>query len=76
MTKFANDVGLPNQKFSTGTLFMSFMIAAILDVPGKLLALVACVRIPSNFIFLGILLSPLFFFFLGGGGDESHLTFT
>ena len=75
MTNFANNVGLPNQKISTGTLFMSFMIAAILDVPGKLLALVACVRIPSNFIFLGILLSPLFFFW-GGGGDESHLTFT
>ena len=27
-----------------GTLFVSFLIAAILDVPGKLLALVACVR--------------------------------
>ena len=31
--------------FSIGTLFISFLIAAILDVPGKLLALVACVRI-------------------------------
>ena len=34
--------------FLTGTLFISFLIAAILDVPGKLLALVACVRILLN----------------------------
>ena len=34
--------------FSTGTLFISFLIAAILDVPGKLLALVACVSLTSE----------------------------
>ena len=39
---------LTQSLLSTGTLFISFLIAAILDVPGKLLALVACVRIPSN----------------------------
>jgi len=38
----------------TGTLFISFLIAAILDVPGKLLALVACTWMGRRFPYIGL----------------------